>query len=469
MLNVVESIIKTAKFNAAAPAILSVTGSISYAEISQGIAVISNYFADRRLPLAAKVILNIHNPDLRLMSTIAAMQCGLVPIVVSNIEHFAQALDVDFIIGAPEPLNAKLMSDLIIDDSVLSGKLADKEPRVFKARADDDLLYIGTTTGTTGNRKLVPETYSRQVQRAADADRYVSAERIMSTIGGASHYGLSNALRIFLAGACIVRSYPDPLANLTMINVFGVDTLLTTPATADLLMDFMEAHSVQCPSIKQISLTGSLFPAKLIERLERYFNAKIQIIYGTSETGGISRGFTSSDTYVPGYVGEINPRINLVFDSSRQQEPSELLVLNDNQNYSSYYVDGKIQSNTEPFFRLPDLGYVKDGKLFIVGRDDEVYNFSGNKIHYSQFESELRTNPDILDVGIAALSTEGDPFGLIIGVVTAKNLDPEDLRNNLCAALRINKARNHIRLVVIDAIPRNEMGKIDRIALQKII
>ena len=46
----------------------------------------------------------------------------------------------------------KLTNEVFIDQAMLEGRLADGVLREFPDRADDDILFIGTTTGTTADR-----------------------------------------------------------------------------------------------------------------------------------------------------------------------------------------------------------------------------------------------------------------------------------------------------------------------------
>ena len=70
-----------------------------------------------------------------------------------------------------------------------------------------------------------------------------------------------------------------------------------------------------------------------------------------------------------------------------------------------------------PFYTLPDLGFIEDGRVYLVGRDDEVLNISGNKIAYSVIDRALRAMPGVRDVAVVGAADIGDPSGVVIGVV----------------------------------------------------
>jgi long-chain acyl-CoA synthetase len=47
-----------------------------------------------------------------------------------------------------------------------------------------------------------------------------------------------------------------------------------------------------------------------------------------------------------------------------------------------------------------DLGYIKDGYLFICGRDKEMINVAGNKVFPAEVEDYLRQHPNVKEVAV---------------------------------------------------------------------
>ena len=166
MLSVVEGIAAAAGRNPAAPALITGNRSIAYGELLDALARVSNHFVGRGLPPRAKLFLNIGDPDLRLIVTIAAMHAGFIPFVLLEIGALAEQVDYDFVVGAAVPHLPDLACDLTIDQSVIGGKLSDGRLREFPEQPDDAILLIGATSGSTGRPKLLAETYGRFRRRA---------------------------------------------------------------------------------------------------------------------------------------------------------------------------------------------------------------------------------------------------------------------------------------------------------------
>jgi len=89
-----------AERNAAAPALITGARSISYGELLNMIARVSNHLLDRGLPSRAKLFINIGDPDLRLIVTIAALHAGLIPFALMDIGDLKDEVDHDVIVGA---------------------------------------------------------------------------------------------------------------------------------------------------------------------------------------------------------------------------------------------------------------------------------------------------------------------------------------------------------------------------------
>ena len=135
MLSVVRGIAVAAERNSAAPALMTGNRIITFAELVDTVARISNHFVDRKLPERSKLFINVADPDLRLIVMIAAMHCGMVPFALLEIGDLKDEVDYDFIVGAAMPRVPSLTPDIMIDQAVLAGRLSDGKLREFEEPA----------------------------------------------------------------------------------------------------------------------------------------------------------------------------------------------------------------------------------------------------------------------------------------------------------------------------------------------
>ena len=475
MLSFVRGIVVAAERNSAAPALITGNRIISFAELLDSVARISNFLVDRGLPKRSKLFINIADPDLRLIVMIAAMHCGMVPFALLEIGELKDEVDYDFIVGAAPLHLPALTPDVMIDQAVFAGRLSDGRLREFEDLTDSELLFIGSTTGTTGRPKLVAVTWGllrkdnerRSLQPGIGDQsepawmRVSNGQRSMMTLGDVTFAGVGLALLTLQSGATYVRASRDLTECVKLINAYSVTRLGATPGTLAEIMDRMDEHRIRCPSIQQIGLVGSLFDRALLKRVEEHFDAEVTVSYGASEIGAVSAGVVHAADFQFGYVGEPLAGVRLVTTGSRT-DPSPLVVVRDPETYLPYYSGGKLVPNDDHFYTLPDLGYAEDGKVYLIGRSDEVVNISGNKVAFSRIDANLRALPGVRDIAIVSALDIGDASGVLIGIVADADVDLDDLHSRTSALLKAPKAGEHVYVFEIDAVPRNAFGKTDR-------
>jgi O-succinylbenzoic acid--CoA ligase len=458
---IVDAIASKASENAFAPALISPMGSISYGELLDLIVKVSNHFDDRRLLRLGRAFINVREPELRFIVTTAALYYGLVPLFAAP-ETLQRDFGVDFTVGSRVPLHPDIPADIMIDEAVLTGKLADGKRREFPERGDDELEYVTETTGTTGRPKLVAVTHKAHLADVIRGDRrFAEGERVMFAMGGISRYGHNITVSVIISGGALVGAPTDAIAALKAIALFEVSYLLVAPMTLERMLDVMERHNLKAPSVKRIGVTGSVLSERLLRRIEASFDAEVSSRYGTSEAARLAAGVVTSATFRRGYVGHLIDGATVVTAGTREA-PAPIVIANSLARQSHYLVEGKLVADARPTITLPDLGYVEDGALFVVGRADEVFNFSGNKIAYDDIQREVERQPGVLAAALVGCAPIGRDEDLVVGVVGDRPLDLAALSSKVLGALDWAGATEHFHFLQLPQLPMNQMGKLDR-------
>lgn len=462
MWHVVEGIRAAAARNAFAPALITEGRVVNYGELLALVARIGNHLADRRLPPRTGLFLNIADSDIRAIVTIAAVHAGLIPFALLH-PGDREELGPHRVVTLGEPYLPDLAADIALDPAVVTG--GDARLRDFGERADDDIVFIGSTTGTTGHRKLVG-AFAKGLKDAAAAPwaGFAEGDRIMTTTGDVTLGAVTILWLGLTLGAAHIRYQSDPARCLRFMNFVETTDLCTVPSMLTGLMDEMERSGARAPSVRRILLYGSLFQKRLVERVERFFDAEIRVSYGSTEAGAISVGRLRSRTFEVGYVGELVPGITMVATGSRSS-PQRLTLSND-QGYAPYYVAGKLVPSATGLITLPDIGYMDGESLYLLGRDDEVFNVSGNKTAFSLIEHDLLTLPGVADVGIVGGAAIGEPAAIVLALAGAADIDLAAVAETVRRVAKVPAgAEARLHAFRVDRVPRNVMGKVDREAV----
>ena len=112
-----------------------------------------------------------------------------------------------------------------------------------------------------------------------------------------------------------------------------------------------------------------------------------------------------------------------------------------------------------------DLGYTDEtGRVFLLGRADDVVNVGGRKIAPGEVEEEAKRCPGVADCACVGVpdALSGEALALFY---EGGHLEEKTLREHLRAALEPYKLPS--RIVWMEALPRTYNGKLDRKKLRQ--
>jgi len=119
------------------------------------------------------------------------------------------------------------------------------------------------------------------------------------------------------------------------------------------------------------------------------------------------------------------------------------------------------------WFVTNDLGKIVNGKLQIIGRTDDVIISGGENISLKAIEEQInREFPELL---VAAFSTPDNKWGQALHI--AVQSQDENIKSEISEAL-IKSIGNHAKpksVLILDKLPQIGVGKVDRIALAKLV
>ncbi len=361
--------------------------------------------------------------------------------------------------------------------SLMDGAQGQPETYPTMARAADDLAAFLYTSGTTGRSKGAMLTQTNLLSNArtlAEHWRFDADDILLHALPIFHTHGLFVATNVTLiaGGAMIFLPKFDidlmieklPLATVMMgVPTFYTRLLDDDRFTGDLVRDMRLFISGSAPLLAE---THIQFEARTGHRiLERY---------GMTETN-----MNTSNPYDgerrAGTVGFPLPGVDLkVCDPKTgaelpQGEVGVIEVRGPNVFKGYWQMPEKTAEELRPdgFFITGDLGRIdEDGYVHIVGRDKDLIISGGYNIYPKEIELVLDAQPGVLESAVIGIP-HADFGETVLGLLVPEPGATPDT-DAIADAVRDTLARfKHPRkLLVIDELPRNTMGKVQKNALR---
>jgi len=134
------------------------------------------------------------------------------------------------------------------------------------------------------------------------------------------------------------------------------------------------------------------------------------------------------------------------------------------------YTTGAGKTFRDGFMASGDVGFLDDaGRLFVVGRDDEMIVPGGENVYPIEVEKVLARHPDVTETAVLGVDDEqyGQRLAAFVVLRDRASANPETLR----AHVRDNLANYKVprEIVLLDQLPRGGTGKIARRDLQAML
>ena len=210
------------------------------------------------------------------------------------------------------------------------------------------------------------------------------------------------------------------------------------------------------------SITAALSPIQA-RRFHERFGVIVLNSYGQTELGGEVAGWSTADVrqYGESKIGSIGRSHEGV--QLRTNDKGELEARTPataERRIDPGFLD---RLTHDGWFRTGDLGHIDpDGFVWLDGRVSDMINRGGNKVFPAVVEEVILAAPGIRDVAVVGVSDDrlGEvPWAFYVAAPGAGTSE-EDLET-WCRA-RLTPYRVPTRFVAIDALPRNEAGKVVR-------
>jgi malonyl-CoA/methylmalonyl-CoA synthetase len=325
---------------------------------------------------------------------------------------------------------------------------------------------LAYTSGTTGAPKGVPLTHGNvlaSTRGVVKAWRWSTDDVLVHALPLSHQHGLSGVHLSLLTGSrAVIFSRFDPEVLCGVIAAHRATVLFAVPAMYERLDAWDGIGDAELGSLRAAICGSAPLSAALAERVDGWLGQVPLERYGSTEAGlDVSNAYDGPRR--PGRVGWALPGIEVRLEG----ENDEILVRGP-QVFEGYWrrPDATAEALTpDGWFRTGDLGRIDpaDGSLEISGRSKELIISGGLNVYPREVEAVLEEHPAVGGVAVAGVPSERWGEEVVAFVVPAADLDADGLIAHCRERLSAYKCPK--RVVALDELPVNRMGKVRRDAL----
>lgn len=356
-----------------------------------------------------------------------------------------------------------------------------------------DPLYAVYTSGSTGIPKGVVKSHmailsfvDSFIQQFAIAGDEVLGNQTPFYFDASAkdvYLGLTVGLAVHIIDKTL---FSIPLKLVQFLNDKKITMICWSPSALMIISQLNIFRSAVPLYLKKIFFVGEVFQAKQLNRWkENLPEAEFVNLYGSSEIAGVCTYYVVPGTVpedegiplgfaLPGIevflLKEENGSLSKVADAGKEGEicvRGPLLglgYLNDPERTADVFIQNPFQTAfRETIYRTGDLAkYDEEGRLWYISRKDFQIKHMGHRVELP--EIELKTN-QIPEIRKSACVYDGKKKRIHLFVETEENAEistveiTEQLKESLPSYMVPGKVR------ILDAIPLNANGKIDRMSL----
>ena len=350
--------------------------------------------------------------------------------------------------------------------------------------ASDRRAMILYTSGTTSKPKGVVTTHANvaaQIKSLVDAWEWSANDRILLCLPLHHVHGIINVVgcALWSGAACEMLSRFDAnavwdrIAGGTLTLFMAVPTVYTKLIAAwDAASPERRAQlSQECSRLRLMVSGSAALPVSTLQRWREISGHTLLERYGMTEIG-MALSNPLRGERVPGSVGTPLPgvEVRLVEEHGNPVAPGTPggIEVRGPAVFAEYWArpDATRDAFRDGWFITGDTAVVENGIYRILGRTNiDILKTGGHKVSALEIEEALRRHPAVAECGVVGIHDAewGERVAAAVVLTDGDVLDLQSLRTWAREFLAVHKLPS--RLLVLDALPRNAMGKVMKPAL----
>lgn len=352
-------------------------------------------------------------------------------------------------------------------------------------RIDTDMTAILYTSGSTGKPKGVVLSHRNMVTGAKSVSRYLQNtpdDRLLAVLPFSFDYGLSQLTTAFHVGASVVlMDYLFPLDVVRTVARENITGLAGVPPLWAQIAN-MEWPDEAKQSLRYITNSGGAMPKKILSLLRQQLPfTKPFLMYGLTEAFRSSYLPPHEIDKRPDSMGKAIPNAELLVvredgTPCAPNEPGELVhrgslvamgYWNDPEKTMERFKPAPNQLREIPLTEIAvwsgdTVRMDEEGFLYFIGRKDDMIKTSGYRVSPSEVEEIVYATGEVNEAAALGIPHPTLGQGILVAITRNQNHDPDI--DKIISTCKQHMASFMVpqRIEVIDHMPKNPNGKIDR-------
>jgi len=336
-----------------------------------------------------------------------------------------------------------------------------------------DLAQILYTSGTTQRPKGVAATHANLTSGTATGPNrraLVHSERFLHAFPVGTNAGqtmLINALDAHPGALTLPLFTPERFARL----MAGAGTVFVVPAMA---VELLQSGALARHDLSGVHLLGSTaapLPPPVAAALATAMPATMIVNYYTSTEAAPAQTSMVFDPDRPGSVGR--PTAGDLRVTSETGEPAAAGTVGEvwlrSRHARSYFADTDASARVfrGEWVRMGDLGRIDDdGFLYLVDREQDMIKSGAFKVSTLAVEAALHEHPAVVEAAVLGVPHPVLGSAVAAAVVVTGGTSAVQLRGFLAG--RVSGHEVPARFLMLDALPRNDAGKVLKRSLREL-
>ena len=384
------------------------------------------------------------------------------PVVVVHDEEFS-----DVVAGAPGDVHRVLAwtdgpaAQPTLETLAAAHDDAELDPPAHEGRS------VILTSGTTGTPKGASRGSGSLSAGAALLSRIPLRARMTVHIAaplfhtwGWGHLNLA----MLLGSTLVLRRRFEPRDFLRTLAEQRCDAAVVIPVMLQRTLSLPQAEldTYDLSAVRVVAASGSALPGDLANAWMDQFGDTLYNTYGSTECAWVTIASPEEMRAHPGTAGAppIGTVVALYDDEGRPASGNGGRIFVQNGLPFEGYTNGSSKEIVEGRMATGDVGTIRDGLLFVQGRDDDMIVSGGENVYPQEVENTLARHPAVLEA--AAVGVEDADFGHRLVAWVALRAEAHATEDELKAHVREHLARYKVPREVrfVDELPRNATGKV---------